>query len=67
MDFLHNSLQLIEHYMRLFDRGIVHTVEVWYPPAPEEEETAAWQLMGGLYGLTFGAAFCGGRSRVAAS
>ena len=36
-------------YGALFDRGIVHTVEVWDGPA----------LVGGLYGVSLGAAFFG--------
>ena len=36
-------------YGQLFDRGICHTVEVW----------EGKQLVGGLYGLSIGAAFFG--------
>jgi len=36
-------------YGALFDRGIVHTVEVWDGP----------ELVGGLYGVSLGAAFFG--------
>lgn len=36
-------------YGQLFDRGFVHTVEVWDGPA----------LVGGLYGVSIGAAFFG--------
>ncbi len=36
-------------YGALFDRGIVHTVEIWEGP----------DLVGGLYGLSLGAAFFG--------
>lgn len=36
-------------YGALFDRGYVHTVEVWHGPA----------LVGGLYGVSIGAAFFG--------
>jgi leucyl/phenylalanyl-tRNA--protein transferase len=36
-------------YGQLFDRGICHTVEVWEGP----------RLVGGLYGLSIGAAFFG--------
>lgn len=43
------SDELIDHYLTLFDQGHVHTVEVW----------RAGELAGGLYGLTFGGAFCG--------
>ncbi|MDP4198684.1 MAG: leucyl/phenylalanyl-tRNA--protein transferase [Bacteroidota bacterium] len=43
------SDELIEHYLSLFNLGRVHTVEVW----------RGGNLIGGLYGLTFGAAFCG--------
>ena len=48
------SAELIELYLQLFDRGIVHTVEVW-----RQSESGEDRLVGGLYGLTFGAAFCG--------
>jgi leucyl/phenylalanyl-tRNA---protein transferase len=43
------SEELIEIYLQLFERGTLHTVEVWNDD----------MLTGGLYGLTFGAAFCG--------
>ncbi len=48
------SDELIELYMQLFEMGSVHTVEVW-KASPEQGQ----QLVGGLYGLTIGAAFCG--------
>ena len=48
--------ELIEHIMALFEMGWVHTVEVWRYTTPGAE---ALSLIGGLYGLTFGAAFCG--------
>ncbi len=41
--------QIITLYARLFDQGIVHTVECW------QDE----QLVGGLYGLSIGGVFCG--------
>jgi leucyl/phenylalanyl-tRNA--protein transferase len=41
--------ELIELYLKLFEIGHMHTVEVWNGTA----------LTGGLYGLAFGAAFCG--------
>ncbi len=41
--------ELIELYLKLFEMGSMHTVEVW------DGST----LTGGLYGLTIGAAFCG--------
>ena len=50
------SDELIDHYMTLFEMGRVHTVEIWKQTSPEEEELV---LVGGLYGLSFGAAFCG--------
>ena len=43
------SDELIGHYMALFETGDVHTVEVWRES----------KLIGGLYGVTFGGAFCG--------
>ncbi len=43
------SEELIELYLTLFEMGTMHTVEIWN----------ADTLTGGLYGLTFGAAFCG--------
>lgn len=43
------SEELIQHYFRLFEIGRMHSVEVW------KEST----LVGGLYGLSFGAVFCG--------
>jgi leucyl/phenylalanyl-tRNA---protein transferase len=43
------SEELIELYLKLFEMGTMHTVEIWN----------ADTLTGGLYGLTFGAAFCG--------
>ncbi len=43
------SEELIDIYLKLFEMGIMHTVEIW------NDE----MLTGGLYGLTFGAAFCG--------
>jgi leucyl/phenylalanyl-tRNA---protein transferase len=41
--------ELIELYLKLFELGYMHTVEMWNSAT----------LVGGLYGLTFGAAFCG--------
>jgi leucyl/phenylalanyl-tRNA--protein transferase len=43
------SEELIDLYLALFDEGHMHTLEVWREGA----------LIGGLYGMTFGAAFCG--------
>jgi leucyl/phenylalanyl-tRNA--protein transferase len=43
------SEEMIEMYLQLFDDRIMHTVEIWKEGL----------LLGGLYGLTFGAAFCG--------
>ena len=48
------SDELIELYMKLFASGSVHTVEVW-----KESAIEGMQLVGGLYGLVIGAAFCG--------
>lgn len=48
------NAELIEHYLHLFDRGIVHTVEVC-----RRNLDGSSRLIGGLYGLTFGGAFCG--------
>lgn len=48
------SDELIECYLGLFSMGYLHTVEVWTDGAEGESE-----LIGGLYGLAFGAAFCG--------
>ena len=47
------SNQMIEVYLELAKRGIVHTVEAWHLRDGKEE------LAGGLYGLTIGSAFCG--------
>lgn len=41
--------QIISLYAQLFDDGFVHTVECW------QED----QLVGGLYGVAIGGAFCG--------
>ena len=41
--------ELIELYLKLFEMGHMHTVEVWN----------ADSLIGGLYGLAIGGAFCG--------
>jgi leucyl/phenylalanyl-tRNA--protein transferase len=48
------SGELIDIYMELFARGIVHTVEVW-----KADDAGHDELIGGLYGLSFGGAFCG--------
>ncbi len=68
------SEELIEMYMELFKMGRMHTLEVWTsPPAPllgkergviplslpRRGVRGEVRLIGGLYGLTFGAAFCG--------
>ena len=53
-DELWLSDEMINLYMRLFEMGYVHTVEVWKDNPDGESE-----LVGGLYGLSFGAAFCG--------
>ncbi len=50
------SDELMELYLRLFEMGRMHTVEVWEPSANFGGER---QLLGGLYGITFGGAFCG--------
>jgi leucyl/phenylalanyl-tRNA--protein transferase len=47
------STEMIELYVELHRRGIAHSVEVWDDSGSEPE------LIGGLYGLHFGAAFCG--------
>jgi len=41
--------QIIALYAQLFDEGYVHTVECWRDD----------QLVGGLYGVSLGGAFCG--------
>ena len=41
--------QIIALYAQLFDDGLVHTVECW-----QDDE-----LVGGLYGVSLGGAFCG--------
>ncbi|VAX02739.1 Leucyl/phenylalanyl-tRNA--protein transferase [hydrothermal vent metagenome] len=41
--------QIISLYAQLFDNGYVHTVECWQNN----------QLVGGLYGVSIGGAFCG--------
>lgn len=41
--------QIISFYAQLFERGIVHTVECWQGN----------KLVGGLYGVSIGGAFCG--------
>lgn len=43
------SEELVDHYLTLFDEGRMHTLEVWREGV----------LIGGLYGMTFGGAFCG--------
>ncbi len=50
------SEELIELYLKLFAMGRMHTVEVWKetPGNPDVR-----RLIGGLYGITFGAVFCG--------
>ena len=48
------SGELIEQYLALFNMGIVHTVEVW-----RDDLDGNAQLIGGLYGLAIGGAFCG--------
>ena len=68
------SDELIEHYFRLFEIGRMHTVEVWKEGESVnvdcEERIAesnpsvstpmrSLSLVGGLYGLSFGAVFCG--------
>ncbi len=49
--------EIIDVYCQLHRLGVTHSVEAWRldPQQPE----AAPQLVGGLYGLTLGAAFCG--------
>lgn len=68
--------ELIELYLKLFELGYMHTVEVWgimdsgkwiednkELPSEHQPPTVNYPLsttlIGGLYGLTFGAAFCG--------
>ncbi|MCF6214675.1 MAG: leucyl/phenylalanyl-tRNA--protein transferase [Emcibacter sp.] len=41
--------QIISLYTQLFDKGYVHTIECWQDN----------QLVGGLYGISIGGAFCG--------
>ncbi len=41
--------QIVSLYAQLFDEGFVHTVECW-----QDDE-----LVGGLYGVSLGGAFCG--------
>ena len=53
-DELWLSDEMIDLYMQLFDMGYVHAVEVWL-----DKQDAVSELVGGLYGLSFGAAFCG--------
>jgi leucyl/phenylalanyl-tRNA--protein transferase len=48
------SDELIDQYMKIFEMGVMHSVEVWKKVGDEEE-----MLAGGLYGLAFGGAFCG--------
>jgi leucyl/phenylalanyl-tRNA--protein transferase len=48
------SDEMMDLYMRLFEMGCMHTVEVW-----KDKQDEASTLAGGLYGLTFGAVFCG--------
>lgn len=43
------SEEIVNAYARLFDRGLVHTVETWKDGA----------LVGGLYGVALGGAFFG--------
>ncbi|PHR15703.1 MAG: leucyl/phenylalanyl-tRNA--protein transferase [Sphingopyxis sp.] len=44
-----------EAFNQLHKRGHAHSVECWLP----DEETGRDKLVGGLYGLAFGGAFCG--------
>ncbi len=78
------SDELLELYLRLFEMGRMHTVEIWSVEARGERRVASSEfstdtthaisdsplatrhsplgrdvLVGGLYGLTFGAVFCG--------
>jgi leucyl/phenylalanyl-tRNA---protein transferase len=69
------SEKLIELYLGLFEMGRMHTVEVWKVESGETEREKLIEensedtdfplsrrsttLVGGLYGLTFGAVFCG--------
>jgi leucyl/phenylalanyl-tRNA--protein transferase len=48
------SDDLIEIYLELSKRGVVHTVEVW-----QEGQMGRSELVGGLYGLAIGSAFSG--------
>ncbi len=41
--------QIISLYAQLFDQGYVHTIECWHED----------NLVGGLYGVSLGGAFCG--------
>ena len=43
------SEEIVKLYSELFDKGIAHSVEVW-----DNKD-----LVGGLYGLSLGGAFCG--------
>jgi leucyl/phenylalanyl-tRNA--protein transferase len=62
------SAEMIEIYLKLFEMGTMHTVEIWTsgqdadsaPPSSFIPHPSSFpKLSGGLYGLTFGAAFCG--------
>lgn len=46
---------IIAAYTRLHELGFAHSVEAWRPAAPGTEP----QLVGGLYGVSLGAAFFG--------
>src|SRR5690606_20121921 len=47
--------QIIRAYTQLHRLGLAHSVEAWYP----DPETKELRLVGGLYGVSLGGAFCG--------
>lgn len=51
------NAEIEQAFVALHKRGIAHSVECWL--APEEGDDGAQRLVGGLYGLEMGGAFCG--------
>lgn len=47
---------IIGAFAALHEAGVAHSIEAWLPPPPGETRPI---LVGGLYGLALGSAFCG--------
>ena len=50
------SGRLIDLYVELHKMGVAHCVEIW---VPDDTAESGSKLIGGLYGLSIGSAFCG--------